>query len=151
MRHSEDESPQQGEYVGLPGNLPYVQPTNSAVRKFSFRSHSSKGKKYSRSAEPFRRYSPVAAYRASDHGSAEPVSIKRLQKQRNKSRARVQKSQTHIHSGSKWTKTTHQKSTTYAGKNYCSFRGVTIGKGLSPFFIVKNELKYPKSQIGENN
>jgi hypothetical protein len=60
--------------------LPYDHPTYSLVRRFSLRSHSSRGRKYSLMWLPFSLVSPVATYSASVHGIDDPSLIISLQR-----------------------------------------------------------------------
>ena len=59
--------------------LPYDHPTYSLVLRFSLRSQSSRGRKYSLMWLPFSLVSPVAKYSASVHGIDDPSFIMSLQ------------------------------------------------------------------------
>ena len=60
--------------------LPYDHPTYSLVLRFSLRSQSSRGRKYSLMWLPFSLVSPVAKYSASVHGTDDPSLIMSLQR-----------------------------------------------------------------------
>ena len=80
--------------------LPYDHPTYSLVLRFSLRSQSSRGRKYSLMWLPFSLVSPVATYSASVHGTDDPSLIMSLQRNtQTQTQSVLQKHQLVQHSG----------------------------------------------------